>query len=163
MTWVLSDMGWQVQATCDLVALLTHESSECWFALEPDSTIAARQRAPQQLGGAQHIVVSYSGLLWCSNTDVQYSHYVSAAVLAALASTVLRVMAEPVPLEPPEMQHSPRESPYVEQGFMSVGASQKAQGVLGFLVRCDRRLVVWPGHKYSVHLPLRSRRMAGQG
>ena len=42
---LLSDMGWQVQATWDLVALLTHGSRECWFAVEPHNTIAARQRA----------------------------------------------------------------------------------------------------------------------
>ena len=39
---LLSDMGWQVEATWDLVALLTHGSSECCFAVEPDNTIAAR-------------------------------------------------------------------------------------------------------------------------
>ena len=40
-------------------------------------------------------------------------------------------MAEPVPLEPPVLQDRPGESPYIEQGVMFVGASQKAQSVLG--------------------------------
>ena len=57
---LLSDMGWQFKMKWDLVALLTHESSECWFPVEPYNTIAARQRALRQLGGAQHIIVCYS-------------------------------------------------------------------------------------------------------
>ena len=160
---LLSDIGWQVEATWDLVALLTRGSSVCWFAVEPNNTIAARQRALRQLGAAPHIVMSYSGLLWCSNTDVRHSHSDSAAVRAALATTVMRVMAEPIPLEPPVLQDHPSKSPYIEQGVMCARASQKTQSVLGFLVRRDPRLVVWPGPKYSVHLPLRSHRVARRG
>ena len=63
--------------------------------------------------------------------------YASAAVRAALTTTVMRVMAKPVPLEPSVLLDSPGESPYIEQGVVCVGASQKAQSVLGFLVRRD--------------------------
>ena len=144
---LMSDIGLQGKATWDLVAVLTHWSGECWFAVEPDNTRKAGQRALRQLGGAQHIVVSSSGLLWYSNTDVRHSHYVSAVMQAALATTVMHVMAEPVSLPPPVLQDSQGKSPYIEQGVMSVGTSQKARSMLGFLVRRDPRLVVWPAHR----------------
>ena len=90
----------------DLVAQCSRKSAAYWVAFEFDGSFAARQSAIQQLGGQQHLVLSYYGMLWCSVTSVRDPCYMSETLQAAVSSVVLRAMANPVPLEPPEISES---------------------------------------------------------
>ena len=146
-------------AVWDTVAFLALGGKKHRFSAVSDQHACSRKDALRQLPGDQHVLLSWSGLVWCLQGDRTSPVYLSQEIRRRLCVMVLGCMARPPPVSGPLVTQATRFpasfSPFGEQGHRQSAAHLRVQQVAAWLVRCDTRLALPLGGIYDVSIPSR--------